>query len=52
METVGWATAVVATLGGCVLVVSYLLDQVPALADKAVRALTAVRRLRDEWHRK
>ncbi|MFJ2414386.1 hypothetical protein [Streptomyces brevispora] len=49
METVGWATASVAVLGGCVLVLGYVLDQVPLLAEKAVRAITAVRRLRDEW---
>ncbi|MER6024351.1 MULTISPECIES: hypothetical protein [Streptomyces] len=49
METVGWATASVAVLGGCVLVLGYVLDQVPSLAEKAVRAITAVRRLRDEW---
>ncbi|MEU5330903.1 MULTISPECIES: hypothetical protein [Streptomyces] len=52
MESVGWATAVVAVLGGCVLVVGYALDQIPELADKAVRALAAVRRLRDEWQRR
>lgn len=52
METVGWATASVAGLGGCVLVLGYVLDQVPALADKAVRAIAAARRLRDEWRRK
>jgi hypothetical protein len=49
LETVIWATAAVAALGGCVLVLGYVLDQVPALAEKAVRAVAAVRRLRDEW---
>jgi hypothetical protein len=52
METVGWATAAVAVLGGCVLVLGYVLDQVPTLVDKAVRAIAALRRLRDEWHGK
>ncbi|WP_165484734.1 hypothetical protein [Streptomyces kasugaensis] len=51
METVGWATAVVATLGGCFLILGYVLDQIPALSDKAVRAIAAVRRLRDEWQK-
>lgn len=51
MESVGWAAAAVAGLGGCALVVGHALDQVPALVDKALRALTAVRRLRDEWRR-
>ncbi|MET7616976.1 hypothetical protein [Streptomyces sp. NPDC005408] len=49
METFGWASAAVAGLGGCVLVLGYVLDQVPAVAEKAVRAIAAVRRLRDEW---
>ncbi|MEV7383610.1 hypothetical protein [Streptomyces lydicus] len=52
METVGWATATVAALGGCVLVLGYILDQIPALAEKAVHAVAAVRRLRDEWRGK
>lgn len=34
METAGWATAAVAALGGCVLVLGYVLDQVPALAPR------------------
>lgn len=51
METVGWATASVAGLSGCVLVLGYVLDQIPDLSDKAVRALAAWRRLRDEWRR-
>ncbi|WP_186768050.1 hypothetical protein [Streptomyces qinzhouensis] len=51
METVGWATAVVAALGACFLILGYVLDQIPALSDKAVRAIVAVRRLRDEWQK-
>ncbi|MFD7236445.1 hypothetical protein ACFWAT_14205 [Streptomyces syringium] len=49
METVGTATAVVTLLGGGVLVLSYVLDQVPALSDKAATAIKALRRLRDVW---
>lgn len=49
MEVVGWATAAVGALGGCVLVVGYVLDQVPALAEKAGVAIASVRRLRTLW---
>lgn len=49
MEKVGWATAAVAGLGGSALVLGYVLDQVPALSDKAVTAIQALRRLRDAW---
>ncbi|MFJ8334591.1 hypothetical protein [Streptomyces sp. NPDC094437] len=51
MESVGWAAEAVAGLGGCALVLGYVLDLVPALSDKAVRAIDAWRRLRDEWRR-
>lgn len=49
METVGWATAAVAVLGGIVRVVAYILDQIPALSAKAERAIAALRRLRVAW---
>ncbi|MGW0649988.1 hypothetical protein ACWD4T_14410 [Streptomyces umbrinus] len=49
METVGWATATVAVLGGVVLVAGYILDQIPALSAKAERAITALRRVQAAW---
>ncbi|MEU9958120.1 hypothetical protein [Streptomyces sp. NPDC050982] len=49
METVGWATATVAVLGGVVLVAGYILDQIPTLSAKAERAITALRRVRAAW---
>ncbi|MFE1937537.1 hypothetical protein ACFW95_45645 [Streptomyces sp. NPDC059474] len=52
METVGWATAMVGSLGGGALVLGYALDQVPALSAKAEKAITALRRLRAAWHGK
>ncbi|EFL21885.1 hypothetical protein SSOG_01597 [Streptomyces himastatinicus ATCC 53653] len=42
---------IVTTLGAGFLVLAYVLDQLPALSDKACRALQALRRLHDEWHR-
>lgn len=49
METVGWATAAVSVIWGGVLVVGYVLDQIPALSAKAEKAITATRRLRAAW---
>lgn len=49
METVGWATAAVSVVWGGVLVVGYVLDQIPALSAKAEKAITALRRLRAAW---
>ncbi|MFF7076036.1 hypothetical protein [Streptomyces lavendulae] len=49
METVGWAAAAVAGLGGGVFVVGHALDQIPTLSEKAVRAITSLRSLRAAW---
>jgi hypothetical protein len=39
MTTVGWAATLMAALGGVVVVLNFLLDQVPTLAVKADEAL-------------
>ncbi|QJT02971.1 hypothetical protein G9272_24000 [Streptomyces asoensis] len=49
MATVGWAAVIVTSIGGLIFVLSYLLEQVPPLSDKAVEAIAAVRRLIDAW---
>ena len=49
MESVGWAAAALSALGGVIVVVSYVLDQVPVLSAKAERAIAALRRLRATW---
>ncbi|MGW3122048.1 hypothetical protein ACWDBW_33745 [Streptomyces sp. NPDC001107] len=49
MESVGWAAAALSALGGVIVVVSYVLDQVPVLVTKAERAIAALRRLRAIW---
>lgn len=49
MENVGWAAAALPALGGLLVVVSYVLDQVPVLSAKAERAIAALRRLRATW---
>lgn len=48
METVGWAAAVVAAVGGVTWVLTFLLDQIPALCRKAVAAVRSVKELRAE----
>ena len=48
MATVGWAAAAVIFIGGLFYVIEYVLDRIPALADRAVVAVQALRRLRDE----
>ncbi|WP_353943015.1 hypothetical protein ABII15_16125 [Streptomyces sp. HUAS MG91] len=49
METVGWIAAGVAAIGGVSVLVGQALDQASALSGKAVRALRAVAKVRDEW---
>jgi hypothetical protein len=49
MESVGWAAAALPVLGGGIVVVSYVLDQIPVLTAKAERAIAALRRLRATW---
>ncbi|MFF4118977.1 hypothetical protein ACFY0P_36790 [Streptomyces sp. NPDC001714] len=49
METVGWIAAAVATIGGASVIVGHALDQASVLSSKAVRALRAAAKLRDEW---
>ncbi|MFE9217151.1 hypothetical protein ACFYN3_12530 [Streptomyces lavendulae] len=49
METVGWAAAGVAVLGGIGLVLGHALDQIPGLSEKAEKAIKALRRLRAAW---
>lgn len=51
MPTAGWAAAAVLLLGGIFLVTEYVLDRIPTLADRAVAAVRALRRLRDEINR-
>ncbi|MEV0115556.1 hypothetical protein AB0H77_20310 [Streptomyces sp. NPDC050844] len=48
MATVGWAAAVVIFIGGLFFVVEYVLDRIPSFTDRAVAAVRALRRLRDE----
>ena len=49
MENADWATAALPVLGGLLLVLSYVLDQIPALSAKAEKAIAALRRLRAAW---
>ncbi|MEV6536796.1 hypothetical protein AB0M86_45820 [Streptomyces sp. NPDC051639] len=45
----GWAVSLLASVSGCVLVTSYVLDQVPVLSRKAEDAIRSLRGLRDTW---
>ncbi|MET7478187.1 hypothetical protein ABZT17_28010 [Streptomyces sp. NPDC005648] len=49
MEHVGWAAAALSAFGGVIVVVNYVLDQVPVLSAKAEKAIAALRRLRAAW---
>lgn len=49
MHLAGWAVSLLASVSGCVLVTSYVLDQVPVLSRKAEDAIRSLRGLRDTW---
>ncbi|MFG2668922.1 hypothetical protein ACGFY6_32380 [Streptomyces sp. NPDC048387] len=49
MEVLGWAAAGTAAVSSGAVLVGVVLDQIPALSDKAERAITALRRVRAAW---
>lgn len=51
MEAAGWVAAAVAGVAGCVSFLGYVFDQVPALSQKAIRAVRSLRALRNELKR-
>ncbi|MFF3056515.1 hypothetical protein [Streptomyces sp. NPDC057909] len=48
MQLPGWAVAFVVFLFGVVCVLTYVLDQIPKLSSKVVKAIKSVRAVRDE----
>lgn len=51
MDAAGWVAAAVAVVAGCVSLLGYVFDQVPALSQKAIKAIRSFRALRDELKR-
>ncbi|MFF9262010.1 hypothetical protein [Streptomyces longwoodensis] len=52
VETVGVVSTVVAVIGAGALILGHVFDMFVALSDKAVRAIKAWRRVRDELRKK
>jgi H+/Cl- antiporter ClcA len=48
MQVPAWAVALVLFLFGVVFVLTYVLDQIPKLSNKAIEAIKSVRAVRDE----
>lgn len=48
MQLPDWAVAFVVFLFGVVIVLTYVLDQIPKLSSKAVKAIKSLRAVRDE----
>lgn len=51
MEVAGWAAVAVGSIAGGVTVLGYLADQVPGLSNKTIKAVRAIRAVRDELQR-
>jgi hypothetical protein len=48
MQLPGWAVAFVVFLFGVVFVLTYVLDQIPKLSSRAIKAIKSLRAVRDE----
>ncbi|WP_438470772.1 hypothetical protein [Streptomyces asiaticus] len=48
MQLPGWASVLVLFFVGLIFVLAFVLDQIPPLSRKAIRAIKAVRAVRDE----
>ncbi|GGS16714.1 hypothetical protein AB0E75_20345 [Streptomyces griseoviridis] len=51
MEVAGWAAVAVGSIAGGVTVLGYLADQVPGLSAKMIKAVRAIRAVKDEVRR-
>jgi hypothetical protein len=52
MQLPAWATALVPFLVGVVWVLAFVLDQIPKLSNKAIKAIRSIRAVRDELRAK
>jgi hypothetical protein len=48
MQLPGWAVAVVVFFFGVIFVLTFVLDQIPKLSSKAIRAIKSLRAVREE----